>query len=112
MTVPLRGHHRIDRRSLALHHAIAEKLRLHPELLEIARHNLARWAATGHRSQRYWDAWKEILNRPMPEILDLIEEESETMTALRQASPFAGILEPAERWAIYASFAPSEIESP
>lgn len=26
------------------------------------------------------------------------------MTALRQASPFAGILKPAERWAVYARF--------
>jgi hypothetical protein len=26
------------------------------------------------------------------------------MTELRQATPFAGVLEPAERWAIYARF--------
>ncbi len=26
------------------------------------------------------------------------------MTALRQSSPFAGVLEPAERWAVYARF--------
>jgi hypothetical protein len=26
------------------------------------------------------------------------------MTALRQATPFAGVLEPAERWAIYEKF--------
>ena len=26
------------------------------------------------------------------------------MTALRQANPFAGILTPRERWAIYAQF--------
>jgi hypothetical protein len=33
-------------------------------------------------------------------------EESEAMTALRQATPFAGILTPAERWAIYDRFQP------
>jgi hypothetical protein len=26
------------------------------------------------------------------------------MTALRQATPFAGVLDPAERWAIYEKF--------
>jgi len=34
----------------------------------------------------------------------LLGEESERMTALRQATPFAGVLEPAERWAIYEKF--------
>jgi hypothetical protein len=104
MSVPLRGHERIDRRSLALHRAIAEKLRVHPTLMEIARENLERWSLTGGRSQFYWDAWREILKRPLPEVLDLLEAESERMTALRQATPFAGVLEPAERWAIYERF--------
>jgi hypothetical protein len=30
------------------------------------------------------------------------------MTALRQCSPFAGVLEPKERWAVYARFEPEE----
>jgi hypothetical protein len=104
MPVPPRGHQRIDQRSLALHRAIGEKLRAHPALLDIARDNLDRWTVAGTRSQPYWDAWREILSRPLPEILDLLEDESERMTALRQATPFAGVLEPAERWAVYARF--------
>src|SRR5262249_35993115 len=104
MSAPLRGHQRIDQRSLALHRAIAEKLRAHPAMLEIARDNLDRWTLMRSRSQPYWDAWREILSRPLPEILDLLGEETERMTALRQATPFAGVLEPAERWAIYARF--------
>jgi hypothetical protein len=55
---------------------------------------------------RLWDVWREILNRPLPEIVDLLNEESEEMTALRQATPFAGALEPAERWAVYERFDP------
>jgi hypothetical protein len=112
MPVPLRGHQRIDQRSLALHRAIAEKLRAHPALLDIARDNLDRWTRAGTRSQPYWDAWREILSRPLPQILDLLGEESETMTALRQATPFAGVLEPAERWAIYARFEPERTAAP
>jgi hypothetical protein len=104
MSALLTGHQRIDRRSLELHRAIAGKLRAHPELLNIARENLTRWAAGAARSKPYWDAWSEILGRPLPEILELLVEDSESMTALRQATPFAGVLEPAERWAIYARF--------
>ena len=112
MSVPLRGHQRIDRRSLALHRAVAGKLRAHPELLQIARDNLDRWTAAGSRSQPYWDSWREILSRPLPEILNLLGEESERMTALRQATPFAGVLDPAERWAVYARFEPGRAVTP
>jgi hypothetical protein len=104
MSAPLDGHQRIDRRSLALHRAIAEKLRDNPALLAIALDNIERWTHAGGRSQPYWDAWREILSRPLPEILDSLVDESERMTALRQATPFAGVLEPAERWAIYQRF--------
>jgi hypothetical protein len=93
-----------DRRSLALHRAIAEKLREDPALIAIALDVIERWSRAGGRSQPYWDAWREILKRPLPQILDLLGEESERMTALRWATPFAGVLEPAERWAIYEKF--------
>ena len=110
MSSPLRGHERIDQRSLALHRAIAEKLRREPQLLDIARDNLERWSLTSGRSQPYWDAWREILARPLPQIIDAMTEESEHMTAMRQATPFAGVLSPAERWAIYAQFAPDQAQ--
>jgi hypothetical protein len=104
MDIPVRGHQRIDRRSLALHRAIAEKLREDPALIAIAVDNIERRTRAGGRSQPYWDAWREILMRPLPEILNLLVEGGERMTALRQATPFAGVLEPAERWAIYERF--------
>ena len=112
MSAPLRGHQRLDQRSLEMHRAIARKLRAHPASLEIAHDNLERWSRTAGRSQPYWDEWRKILARPLPEILDLLEEESERMTALRQATPFAGVLEPAERWAIYARFAQERPANP
>ena len=98
------SHQRIDRRSLALHRAIAEKLRERPALIEVARENLERWSSTAGRSQPYWDAWRELLGRPLSEVLEILAEPSERMTAMRQATPFAGVLEPAERWAIYERF--------
>jgi hypothetical protein len=100
-----RGHERLDRRSLELHRRIARKIQESPELIEIARDNLERWSAASGRSQPYWDAWREILERPLAEVLELMQRDDERMTALRQATPFAGILSPAERWAVYEEFA-------
>lgn len=91
-------------RSIELHRAIADKLRTNPALLEVARENLDRWSQAQGRSQPYWDAWRAMLARPLPELLDLLVEDSERMAAMRQATPFAGVLDPAERWAIYARF--------
>jgi hypothetical protein len=99
------GHQRLDRRSLALHRAIADKLRADPSLLALAYDNLDRWSKQKGRSQPYWDAWREILARPLEEVLVLMVEESEKMTAMRQSTPFAGVLTPNERWAIYDQFA-------
>ena len=98
------GHQRLDSRSLALHRAIADKLRANPALLGIARDNLDRWSAQGGRSQPYRDAWRKLLDLPFHELLAVMVEESEQMTAMRQAGPFAGVLSPRERWAIYAQF--------
>ena len=85
MSTALSGHRRIDARSLALHRAIAGKLRANPPLIGIAHQNLDRWSAASGRSQPYWDAWREILSRPLEEILSVMVEDSEKMTAMRQA---------------------------
>lgn len=98
------GHQRIDERSVALHRAVAEKLRKNPALLHIATENLDRWYETAGRSRPYLDEWRRMLQLPLDELLALIGQEGERMTALRQNSPFAGVLEPAERWAIFERF--------
>jgi hypothetical protein len=97
-------HQDLDRRSLALHQAIADKLREHPDLLAVARDNLDRWSKTQQRSRPYFEAWRELLGLPLEELLNAVVEDSERMTALRQSSPFAGILEPKERWSTYDAF--------
>lgn len=100
------GHQRIDQRSLALHRAIADKLRRDPSLIQVALANIDRWSLQNSRSQPYWDAWRELLRGPLDVLLPLLVQESDRMTVLRQATPFAGILSPQERWAIYARFEP------
>ena len=98
------SHERIDQRSIAMHRAIAEKLRANPALLEIARENITRWAPAAGRSRHYLDAWLEVLEKPLEEVLALIVEDTEEMRAMRQNNPFAGVLNPRERWAIYDLF--------
>ena len=93
-------HDRVERRSLALHRAIAAKLREQPELLAIARDNLERWMRAGGRSMPYLERWKQLVEGPFDELLERIQEESPGMTDLRQSTPFAGVLEPRERWRI------------
>jgi hypothetical protein len=88
-----------------MHQAIAEKLRGNPELLGIAHDNLKRWSESAGRSQAYLDAWRELLAKPVEELRARMVEDSEAMRAMRQASPFAGILSPKERWEIYDAFA-------
>jgi hypothetical protein len=106
------NHVRIDQRSLVMHRAIAGKLRTDPTLLHIAHDNLNRWMSTANNSRPYFEKWREILARPVPEILDIIVEDTETMSALRQCSPFAGLLTAKERWAIYEQFSPTQPVQP
>ncbi len=98
------GHQRIDQRSLALHRAIAAKLRAEPALLQVALDNLDRWHPDGGSTRAYFDEWRQILRQPLDVVLNTIVDEGERMTALRQSTPFSDILDPKERWAIYRQF--------
>ena len=100
----MKGHERIDQRSIALHRAIADKLRANPELMGIAQENLSRWMAKDGRSMHYFEAWQGLLMQPVETLLPLLVEDSEHMRAMRQNGPFAGVLSPQERWAIYDDF--------
>lgn len=96
------SHSRLDERSLALHRRVGEKLADTPELLDIARDNLARWQADV--TTIALAEWTEILCQPLETIIAALTERSERATRLRQSSPFAGILTDAERRSIYESF--------
>src|ERR1700739_3468548 len=56
-----------------------------------ARDNLERRSRQDSYSQRYWDAWRKLLDGPLEHLSSLLVEDSERMTALRQATPFAGV---------------------
>jgi len=88
-----------------MHAVIARKIQREPRLVDVAHRNLQRWQAKwGSEPPRWLREWKQILERPWPEIAALITEPSEEGARLRQSSPFAGVLTPAERKRIYEAF--------
>lgn len=92
-----------DAASLALARQVAARLRSSPKPLKVARDNLARWSRQNADTPsllRCYTEWQAILDRPLDEICDLLCAETEEARRLRQNSPFAGVLPPAEVWAI------------
>jgi hypothetical protein len=101
-----RTHEWIDQRSLALDRAIAQKLRVQPEMLERAKTTLERWIRQREPSvPPVLFEWREILGHwPLERILDLLTSADEQPRRLRQSSPFCGILSPEERLAIFKEY--------
>ena len=97
----MRSHQEIDARSLELHRLIAAKVRRDPALLDRVRRTLERWREPGSRgrSDTYLAEWDRLLEQGLEPLLATAVEESERAAALRQCSPFTGILSPAERFA-------------
>ena len=95
------SHKLIDDISLELGRRTAARLRQHPELIRLARENLARWTrlnADAPSLLRCYAEWREILNHPLDEICRILISESEEARRLRQNSPFAGVLSAREVW--------------
>jgi hypothetical protein len=105
LTPGLLKHRVIEARSLAMHCVIAQRIAADPALLDVARRNLAAWRSRyGNSPPRALEEWREILERPWPDIAALITDPGESAARLRQSSPFAGVLTPAERKRLYEAF--------
>ena len=104
-------HIRIDERSIALHRAVAERIRGNPKLMEEAVKNLQRYLqqffSEGRKPVSSLLEWQELLeNQSLEQVLEFMVSDSERARRLRQSSPFAGILTPQERWRIYETYRP------
>jgi hypothetical protein len=104
-------HIRIEERSIALHRAIADRIRTNPGLMEKARENLKKYleqcAQENRTAPKSLTEWQDILtHRPWEAVLELLISPGESAVRLRQSSPFAGILTPKERWKIYEAYRP------
>lgn len=102
---------REDRRSLALHAAIADRLRDEPEaVLAKARSSLAHMKALHPGARQLFDEWTVLLRRPVTALLPVLVDASPWARELRHVTPFAGVLTAKERTACYRAFAQAERE--
>jgi hypothetical protein len=94
------AHRLAEERSLALHRAVLARIDEDPSVLERARANVKAMLAEG-RSLHYARAWDELLTGPAGRLRDILVADTEDARALRQATPFAGVVGARERWAIW-----------
>jgi transcriptional regulator with XRE-family HTH domain len=100
---------REERRSLALHRAIAERLLEAPEeVLDKARGNLKLMSERHPHARGLLDEWQRILSRPVDEIAAVLVDPTPSARELRKVTPFAGVLDPHVRAAVYRRFARTE----
>jgi hypothetical protein len=82
-----------DRRSLAIHALIAERIRADPGLLEKPRARVAEWQRSCTMNPKYPKAWAELLAGPVERLIEVLLDPGEAATELRHVSPFAGIID-------------------
>lgn len=93
------GHRLAERRSIALHGLVAE--RLDDETVERARRRVEDWLVTGAPVPRETALrWRAALELPRPELAELLTRDDEDSRDLRQSTPFAGVVPSSERWAM------------
>jgi hypothetical protein len=93
-------HRLAEERSLALHREVARRLRERPELLDAARERVRSWLESGCVSRHWAEAWNDVLEGTLDDVIAVITDSSQRPRDLRQSSPFAGVLDPRKRWEI------------
>lgn len=84
-------HDRLDEIRRRTHIAIAAKIDADGDLLEVPRRNIRRWAEQMGRMPRAYGEWLEALDRPWPEIRQILVSPDENSVRMRQSTPFSGI---------------------
>jgi hypothetical protein len=92
---PPQGHRTAERRGLAYHQTVAE--RLNEQMVDEARERIDRLAADRRLHPRYAERWRQLLSRPLSDIAQAISADEVESRDLRQNSPFAGVLNEQER---------------
>jgi hypothetical protein len=86
------GHRTAERRSLALHRLVAD--RLDDAVLDRARGRIATLPSP------YAERWRALLDGPREELLGVLLADDERARDLRQCTPFAGEVGAGDRWRI------------
>lgn len=92
---PVDPHRLAERRSLAIHRVVARRLRR--TTAADALHLVWQWRQTGVIAPQYASRWEAILDGTLRQIRLVLTSDDPTARELRQNSPLAGVLSPAER---------------
>ncbi len=96
---------REDQRSLAYHHAIAEKIKQDPvSSLERAKQTLKKMMVQNPFARELLIVWQQWLKLPLDDLIQKILDPAPLARELRQVSPFAGLLSPKERVCVLKQF--------
>jgi hypothetical protein len=91
-------HQLIEKRSLALHRLVAQRILEQPELFDVVKTNIARWKSRLiPQESQYFNTWQNAVNSGIDAALLIACEDSRKAADMRQSSPFASILSPEER---------------
>jgi transcriptional regulator with XRE-family HTH domain len=100
---------REERRSLYLHRAIARRLARDPDTtLRQARRILALMRQQHPEAGSLLREWKVLLERSVEQLIPALTDPSPRARELRQVTPFAGVLNAAERSEAYRTFEADE----
>jgi hypothetical protein len=88
-----------ERRSIALHDAIAQ--RLDAAMVQRALARVETWQSRGLLHPRLAGEWRTLLALPLDALARQLGAADERMARLRSVSPFAGELSPRERWTVW-----------
>ncbi len=99
-------HELAEARSLALHETVARRIADDPTVLARARERVLGWIAAGQPHAEFAEAWLALLDGPSESLLSVLTGRSEQAIELRQVSPFAGVVPPRERWALWRATRP------
>lgn len=92
-------HSLAEKRSWALHQEVAARLRAQPDLVVRTRARVRGWLQDP-ASHPYAAEWQALLALSLQDLCAALESRDARMNTLRQASPFAGILDSRTRWQI------------
>lgn len=98
-------HRLAELRSLAYHRRVGERLVAAPGLVDDARRRLGAWEREGRCAAAVAARWREKLALPLEELTAFLGRDDDEARELRQSTPFPGVLDPRERWALWREVA-------
>jgi hypothetical protein len=94
-------HRLAEERSLAYHELVGARLITDNSVVLRARTRVEQWSKDGSVHERWVAAWRRLLTLAPAELQRALVERSDEANALRQVTPFAGVIDPRTRWRLW-----------